>query len=435
MESELGESIDAAPMVEEEGESPVILDERVKLVRIVGLAIRDPELFEIISDQRETERPEFVKRALKVGALALRDAVITGKIDLVERKFEGLCVELDKILEEKLGKEGLRGELDKIFGRNGELEICLEDLFGEKGKLTRDILDMDNKNSPIGRLREKIESYIVGKDSEVYSMLDPHREDSPMSRLRKEIMDELAGLKSMIEERIVKKEIIRKTTQKGFEFEDTLEVFLQSVSNPFNDIVERVGAEKGKLGNLKGDFLVTVSDPAIEGFPPRIVVEAKAGENLRLTQKGLLGELDEAIKNRGANFAVAVTESQISDPIGNYREIPPDKIICTFGEDGLPLEVAYKVARTRVLLEVYQQFEKEIDVRRIDGIVGKISSDLNAIRGIKAKLTSIGNTSEAIKDDLRSLETNIRESLDDLHQCIQNSTRNRPIDQSATLHE
>jgi len=399
-------------------DSSIILEEGQHLVLIDGLEIRDPELFEIISDQQESARPEFVKTALKVGAVALRDAITTGKIDLVERKFQGLCTELDKILREKLGREGMKGELDRIFGKNGELQICLESIFGEKGKLVRDILDMENRKSPIGRLREKIESYVVGKDSEVYGMLDPNREDSPIHRLRQEIMGELTSLKSTIEGQIARKEVIERTTQKGFEFEDMLEEFLQRVSNHFNDIVERVGQEKGKLGNKKGDFLITVSDPISEGSQPKIVIEAKSGKSVRLTQKGLLGELDQAMKNREARFAIAVTESQISEPIGNYREVPPDKIVCTFGEDGLPVEVAYKVARTRLLLDVYQESEKEIDVGRINGIVSKIGSDLNTIRGIKAKLTSIGNTSEAIKSDLRALEKSIRESLNELQDCL-----------------
>lgn len=397
-------------------EPEVILDRKANLVRIRELEIRDPDFFEIISDQTEGERLEFLEKALKIGAIALRDMVVMEKIDLVERKFHGLSVNFERMLQEN--KEGLEGELNKIFGENGELEICLEKLFGDEGKLVHNILDMDNRNSPVGRLREKIESYFVGKNSEVYAMLDPNQKDSPICRLRQEIMRELDSLKSLIEGQIVRKEIIKKTTQKGFEFEDMLEVFLQSVSRPFNDIVERVGKEKGKLGNLKGDYLITISDPTIEGCPPRIVIEAKAGENITLTQKGLLGELDEAIKNREAKFAIAVMESYISEPIGNYREIPPDKIICTFREEGLPLEVAYKVARARLLLDIYEEMEKEIDIGKINGIVGKISNDLNLIRGITAKLTNIGRTSEQIKIDIKGLETNIRDSLIELQDSL-----------------
>jgi flagellin-like hook-associated protein FlgL len=235
-------------------------------------------------------------------------------------------------------------------------------------------------------------------------------------------MKELDGIKTIIEERLIKKEIIGKTTQKGFEFEDTLEDFLLRVSKPFGDAVGRVGTEKGKLGNLKGDFVVTLNDIGIKGQPPKIVIEAKAGEHVRLTQKGLLGELDEAMKNREAQFAIAVTESIISEAIGNYREIERDKLICAFGDNGLPLEVAYKVARTGLLLNMYKEKGREIDMTRLRGVINKIDNDLKAVQGIRAKLTSIENTSDAINDDVKSLEVNIRNSLTELQDIIRGGT-------------
>jgi len=396
----------------------IILDTKTHAVSISRLEIRDRDVYEIISDQRAAARPDFVKRALKVGVIALRDILVTGKTDYVKREFQRLCFELDKIFQLELGKEGMKGELDKIFGSNGKFETCLEKLFGDDGRLVRDILDMNNKNSPIGQLRETIESYFVGKDSEIYSMLDPGKKDSPISRMKQDIMIELDKIRRIIEEQVAKKEIIEVTTKKGFIFEDLLEDFLLLISKPFDDIIERVGKEKGKLGNLKGDFVITLNDPIIEGQPPKIVVEAKAGKNIRLTQKGLLGELDDAIKNREAEFAIAVTRSVVSDFIGCYRGIERDKIICSFEENGLPLEVAYKVARTRVLSNMYKESEKEIDISRINGVIDKISNDLNSTQGIRAKLTSIGRTSETIATDIKSLETNIRDSLGELQDIL-----------------
>jgi len=406
----------------------VILNKRTNSILIKGLEIRDPELYEIISDQTERTRPEFVKRALKVGAIALRDIVVTEKIDYIKKEFQSLCVELDEIFQSKLGKEGMKGELDKIFGKNGKLELCLENLFGDDGRLARDILDMNNKNSPIGQLRETMESYFVGKDSEIYSMLDPGKKDSPMWRMRQDILSEMDKIRSAIEEHLAKKEIIKKIPQKGFIFEDILEDFLLLISGPFNDMVERVGKKKGKLGNLKGDFVMTVSDPTIKGRPPKIVIEAKAGENIRLTKKGLLGELDDAIKNREAKFAIAVTESPMPDFVGCYREMEQNKIVCAFGDRGLPLEVAYKVARTRLLLNMYKEFEKEIDVARINGIIDKISNDLKATQGIKAKLTKIGRTSEETTADVKSLEVSIRESLRELQDILRSGSKNHLTD-------
>lgn len=405
----------------ERRKSQIILDKRTERILIKNLEIQDHDLFEVISDQKEMERVEFVKRALKVGVIALHDVLVTEKIDYVKREFERLCFELDKIFQLELGKEGMRGELHNIFGDNGQLQQRLENLFGSNGKLVHDILDMNNKNSPIGKLRETIESYFVGKDSEMYSMLDPNSKDSPIARFRQDVLNELQKIETMIETHLLKKEIIEKTTQKGFIFEDDLEDFLLRVSKPFGDTVERVGTEKGKLGNLKGDFVITLNDSSIKGQPPKIVVEAKTGESVRITIKSLLGELRDAIKNREAQFAIAVTETMISNSMGCYREVEGDKIICAFEDNGLPLEVAYRIARTYLLMKMRKALEKTLDITRICGIIGKISNDLNAVRGIKAKLTRIGTTSEDIAVDIKSLEKNIRESLEELQGVLRGS--------------
>jgi hypothetical protein len=362
-----------------------------------------------------------VKKALKIGAIALKDIAVVEKIDYVKREFQRLCDELDRVFLRELGEEGMRGELDAIFGETGKLQQCFDNIFGSNGRLVRDILDMDNKKTPIGQLRETMESYFVGKDSKVYSMLDPHTKDSPICCLREELMKELDAIQTKITEQITKREVIQKTPQKGFMFEDVLEDFLLYISKPFGDSVERVGKEKGKLGNLKGDFVIVLNDPMTEGQPPKIVVEAKTGEKITLTQKGLIGELDDAIKNREARFAIAVTEFVVSDAIGCYREIEKDKVICAYGDNGLPLEVAYRVARACILLNMHRESKKEIDTARICGIIDKISNDLNAVQGIKAKLTNIANTSETITEDIKTLEANIRQSLQEMQNIIRNA--------------
>jgi hypothetical protein len=403
--------------------SPIIVDKKTKSILIHNLAIKDHDIFEVVSDQKEMERAEFVKKALKVGVIALKDVVVAEKIDYVQREFEKLCFDLEKIFLQELGKDGMKGELDKVFGDDGKLHNCLEKLFGDDGKLVRDILDMNNVNSPIGQLRETIESYFVGKDSELYGMLDPNAKDSPIARLRQEILDKMQSIEKTIETNLVKKEIIQRTPQKGFMFEDSLEDYLLQLSKPFGDMVERTGKDKGKLGNLKGDFVITLNDPTTKGKPQKIVVEAKTLENVRLTMKGLIGELREAIQNREAAFAIAVTDKMISDAVGYYHEIEGDKIICTYEDSCLPLEVAYKVARTYLLMKTRETAEKTVDTKKICGLIAKIGNDLTAVRGIKTKLTSIGNTAEGISDDIKALEKNIRDSLDELQNVLgKNST-------------
>ena len=407
--------------LEEQSLCEVILSPKTKTVTIKKLEMQDPEFYDVIFDKKEEMRSGFIKKALKIGSIALQDITVVEKIDYIKREFQKLCDELDKVLLQQLGEEGMHGELDEIFSENGKLQQCLDGIFGNDGKLVRDILDMDNKKTPIGKLRETIESYFVGKNSEVYGMLDPHATDSPLSCLRKELMEELGTIQTMITEQVAKKEIVEKTPKKGFVFEDTLERFLSYISKPFGDHVENVSMEKGKLGEKKGDFVIVINDPVAEGKPPKIVVEAKTGSNLALTQKGLLGDLDGAIRNREASFAIGVAKSVFSEAVGCYREVEKDKIVCAFGDDGLPLEVAYKVARARILLSLHRESKKDIDTASICGLIDKISNDLNAVQGIKAKLTSITNTSDKIGNDIKNLQDNIRRSLLEMQALIRNA--------------
>ncbi len=398
--------------------SDITIDNKSKSVVINNLSIRDDDLFDILSNQEPVERPIFLKKALKIGAIALRDVMVAEKVDYVKREFDTLSVELEKTLSKQLGKEGMKGELEGIFGDEGKLQACLEKLFGKDGKLAHDLLDMDNAKSPIGQLRKTIESYFVGKDSEVYSMLDPNSEDSPIFRLRTEIMLKLDAIEKDIATYLTKKEVIEKSPEKGLIFEDALEDFLMRLSKPFGDIIERTGTEKGKLGMKTGDFVITIHDVAIQGKAPKIVIEAKTGTNIRLTPKSLLGELREALENREANFAIAVTQTLISDAVGCYRELEGDKIVCSFGDNGLPLEVAYRLARTHLLVKVHESHEHTVDIPKLYSIMGKIQNDLTAVRGIKSKLTSIGTTADAIAEDISDMEQNIRKSLEEIEDAV-----------------
>lgn len=401
----------------------ITIDRETASVCVRNLSLIDNEVFEILSDQEESERVEFVKKALKVGVIVLRDVFVAEKIDYVKREFENLCFHLDRVFKKELGKEGMKGELDKVFGNDGKLQNCLERLFGNEGKLAKDLLNMNNKDSPIGQLRETIESYFVGKDSEIYGMLDPNAKDSPISRLREEIVAKLQTIEKTIEVHLAKKEEIEQAPKKGIIFEDNLENALLVLSKPFGDLVERTGTINGKLGNKKGDFVITINDPTNEGQTLKIVVEAKTNKSIRLTMKSLLGELRESIQNREAHFAIAVTQTTISDSIGCYHEIEGNKIICTYEDNRLPLEVAYRIARAYVLMRNRRSLDTTIDVDKICGAITKIANDLETVRGIRTNLNKIGRTADTISDDVKSLERNIRISLDELQDVLRKNIK------------
>ncbi len=398
---------------------PRVLLGKPPKVTIQHLVVEDPELYTLLSQEKEEERLTFVKRAITMGAIALKSIVLQQKLDYVKTTFKGMTVKLNNILT--LNKNEMEGKLDKAFGKNGELELMLDRHFGEDGKLM-DILDMDNMKSPIGRLRAQIESFFVGKDSTVYGVLDPYRKDSPAFQLREEIMKELRSIETMIKEQLVREEVEKVTPIKGAKFENVVETFLQRVTKPFNDLVERVTKETGKMEMKKGDFIIVINDPSIKQNRPRIVVEAKSVKRVAITRKGLLGYLDGAMTNREAKFAIAVSEVPLPISVGHYREYEQNKIVCEFGEDGLPFEVAYKVARARVLIEMYGEVEG-VDVAKMNAILKQIETDLNSIQGIKTKVSRVQNVSREISADITNLEDKIRARLSDLQRLLVTSAK------------
>ena len=111
----------------ERPQAQIVVDKKSEAVLIRNLTVKDDDVFAVLVDQKDFERVEFVKRALKVGAIALRDVVVAEKVDFVQREFEKLCFDVERMLTLNLGKEGIiKGELDKVFGDKGELHGCLE---------------------------------------------------------------------------------------------------------------------------------------------------------------------------------------------------------------------------------------------------------------------------------------------------------------------
>ena len=393
---------------------PRILLGKHPKVTIQYLVVEDPELHTLLSHEKEEEWPTFVKRAITMGAIALNSVVLQQKLDYVKTTFKGMATEVEGILT--LGEKEMEGKLEKVFGKNGELELILDRHFSKDGKLM-DILDMDNVKSPIGRLRTQIESFFVGRDSAVYGVLDPYRKGSPAFQLREEIMKGLKSIEDIMKAQLVREEVEKVTPMKGWKFEDVVETFLQRVTKPFNDLAERVAKETGKIGNKKGDFIIVINDPSIKENRPRIVVEAKSVKGVAITRKGLLGYLDGAMANREAKFAIAVSEVPLPTSVGHYREYEQNKIVCEFGEDGLPFEVAYKVARARVLIEMYGEVEG-VDVAKMNAILKQIETDLNSIQGIKTKVSRVQNVSKEISADITDLEDKIRARLSDLQRLL-----------------
>ena len=378
----------------------VTLDVESLAVDIKGLRIDDPELYNILAALDEEKRIDYIRRALKVGAVVLQVMDTTTRVDYVRSEFETMQREMDTELEKIFSDKGtLVNSMDRFLGKNGELRRVLDAHFGEQGSVIYKILNPDDETTPLGKFRKQLQQE-----------LDADREGTGFQKLKKsmdagfeKVMVALGAAEAAEAER-------DKGTAKGGDFEDYVYAMLDVVARDFEDTVEFVGDDSGPLGKV-GDVLIHVNPRDTGNMERRIVVEAK---NTKVTMTGknsYLKELDKAKENRVAHYAIgAVHESKAPSSCGCFRRFDGEKIVCSVPGDGDPLalEMAYKIARSELVASSLRE-EVELDLSQLKAKIGEIERQLDAVKTIKTNMkgavTSIGKAD----DGLREMEASIRE--------------------------
>ncbi|MDZ7849373.1 MAG: hypothetical protein U5K70_00675 [Halodesulfurarchaeum sp.] len=343
------------------------LNEDEGCVEIQNLTIEDSDVFRYLQDVEPEGREAEVRSMLAMGVVALRASQTAGEIDYVERRFSEL-------------QYNLEGKFEDTFGEEGHIREYLEGQIGEDGRL-------------------------------VDELLNPNEPDSPMYRLKKAISDEFDELEKNIFGEEVREGMVEKTPLKGGKFEEELEDLLGEVAKIHGDKLTFTGEEHGELeSSKKGDFVVDLGRPK-----GRIAVEAK---NMSYNLPDIESEMKEAIRNREADYGLFVARSidQLPNKVGWFNEYDGEYLVVALSEgdeaesaDEL-LKVAYRWSRMRLLEELTPTGE-DIDVSEIQSKVKAAERTMEDFRNIRTKLTNIEKSSQSIRDILGEIESDLDEQL------------------------
>ncbi|HUR24942.1 MAG TPA: hypothetical protein VM327_02880 [Candidatus Thermoplasmatota archaeon] len=443
----------------------VTLDEGRKTVRIDNLLVDEPELYDYLHLAPASEHTGLISRALRIGAVALRDAATAAKVDYVRKEFGGMREafhalvtghfgpsgdftkllketfgddgeletklerflapggEFGKVLDEFLGEEGtlnvLLGEsgefqkrLDQFFGDKGLLRQQLDTTFGSKGGQLYELLNPKNDAGPIGSFM-----------AELRRMFDPDVEGSPLHQIRLEMRQQHKELLVLLGLDAGRKEEAQRGTAKGGDHEDWVNAHVEKLLH-FGDAAEAVGDARGATRKT-GDTLVTLSPDDTGGVDMRIVVEAKNRDVHLRGSKTIQQELDRGMANREAQFAIAVVHrDHAKDEFTPFRYYAPNKIVCVADEQtgSLTLQVAYSLART-LLLTRQGSAGTALDHATVEAVVEKLMADLTKFSTIYGQITNIQGGLDTIRTALKG----IRDSMEaELYGLLEKS-RGRPV--------
>ena len=446
----------------------VSLDEKSNKV-LINIVTDDKEIYDTLYNKNAGERIDLVKRSIKIGIMALKNASITVDTNYVQKEVERLIAEIDSNLKMNLGKEGMKGELEKTFGKNGYLENNLKESFKDHNKTISEIFREDNINSPLYKIKRFMEENSKQLDNNMYNRLDPGNKDSLLFRLKEEIIkridevkkasdieainksienikianrnesetikrdiqgfkddynnkfidvkkslhEEIGSVKSVVTDTnielaklIKEKQIVDITTLKGMNFEDILFEFMSTIAlTKYGDTIDVVNLCGG---DKAGDLIIN-----IRGSQEKIIVKAESTnkENVQ-TSDTIFRQLNNTMKERGTEYGIKIYENELPEKIGPIL-IGDNKIVCSYLRgstfEGYPLEVAYELLRSAILRKSLGIDREDIKLH-IDNIV----RSLNTVQHITGNLTKMENICTNTKDQMEDLRKTISSELDQM---------------------
>jgi hypothetical protein len=148
------------------------------------------------------------------------------------------------------------------------------------------------------------------------------------------------------------------------------------------------------------------------------VFEAK---DRRLSKPAALQELDRALDQRSADFAVLVvpTEGEVPAKLQTLREYNGDKLIVALDPEldaELALDVGYRLARARVLMA--RGDVEGIDAAAVRDSIDRALQALTEVRKVKAQLTSAKTSIDTASTTVDEMAERVRRQLEEVDELV-----------------
>ncbi len=400
-------------------------------LHIDGLTVTDEAAARLVRERSEAgEDPDaVVTNAVEIGARVLDREQVGANAEIVRAELEKATRDTEAALETRTRElaDEFGATLDEMFGpdsghvmkalernfsdessdavQHKVKEVVAEAMRGASTELKRHLSSADGDN-PLADFKtgttEAVKQASERQDKALAAMVEK------LATLELEIQglrDERDKLEALEAER-------DKGTAKGRTFEEEVADEIAELARIKGDDSEAVGDAKGATGK-KGDVVVSI-DACSGPARGRIVFEAK---NSKLSRPEMMRELDKALGEREAQFAVLVVPAEEKLPAKTppLQEHNGDKMVVALDPDGGPqiaLEVAYALARARVLMARGEG--GELDAAEVRATVERALDSMEEVRRVKQQLTGATTSIENAREILEAMASQVRVYLSEI---------------------
>src|SRR5215212_1505075 len=395
---------------------------------VENLVVDDPVTAELVRARVESgdDPVRVVADAIEIGARILDREQAGASVEVLRQDLEKASREV----EERLGATSeqvvteLRTRLEEAFGPDqGHVTRVLQRHFGAESSTAVQHQVKTAVGELLNESRERLfRQFSSAEESNPLAAFQKHavaaiRQSSDQQHAHLREMNQRIGslqleITKLQAEREKALEVAAehdRSTAKGRPYEEAVFEAIDAIARAQGDDCDAVGDLRG-VGGRKGDVVVDLDGCA--GRPRgRIVFEAK---NSRKSRKEALAELDEAMNQRAADYGVWVVPSEAALPARAValREVSGDKLFVVFDPaDGsrLALEVAYSLARARVLLA--KGNVEGLDASALRAEVERATVAMEDVRKIKSQLTGAAGQIEDVRKAVELMADRVRGHL------------------------
>jgi hypothetical protein len=393
-----------------------------------ALTVRDRCAVDLVRERAEAgaDPAELLVEAIEIGARVLSREQAEVNAEFVRTEFEKVSREVEGSFSEKARTvaEFLGKRVDDVFApEHGQLARELERLFGAESSVAVQHQLRTVMAESSARMREDLLKQFSSADAHnpladfkagTVSVLKraAEQQDANLRALNEQIGALKAEVVKLQAEREAAEQVAAehaRSTAKGRPYEEALAEALDAIAAARGDACDPVGDLPG-AGGKRGDVVVGV-DGAVGPARARIIFEAK---NSQVSKNRALAELDEAMAQRDADYAVwvAARDDLLPGRVQQLREVNGDKLFVAYDpEDGsrLALEVAYSLARARVLMA--KAHGEGLDAGALRAEIERALGALEDVRRIKTQLTTAAGGIEQARELLEAMAARVRGHL------------------------
>jgi hypothetical protein len=413
-------------------------------VAIDGLVVEDECAVRLVREREEhgDDPVRTVRDAVEIGARVLDREQAGANAEFVKTEFEKAAHELNTEFTDRARQfaEFFNDRIDKVLGpENGHLQRELEKLFSDGSTASvqnrvRELVHME-----MTRSREDLMKQFSAADGSnpladfkagtirVLKAAEERQHETQQQMLRQmsELEKQLQALR-LEKEKLEEVEAERERgTAKGRTFEEAVSDAVDRIALAQGDVAEAVGDVKEATGKV-GDVVVAI-DACNGPARGRIVIEAK---DSRLSKPKALEELDRALAERSADAAILVVpgEDEVPAKMHELREYNGDKQVVAFDLEvgALPLEVAYRLARARVLMK--RSDADGVDAGAVRDTAERALAALTEERRIKNQLSGAKTGIDKAYTLVEEMSARVRGLLQEIDSLVRPPDEAVPVD-------